>query len=173
MTSVSKNRKATRLKFCIRHSFIAITTHAKSHFNRLMETLIFSIRACEPPSPLPGPGEQLKRPGLIGLTFLIPDIRNVKADDERRSDPFQNKCIFKMLNIKWTHKRSNDELRKTAKQKSVQEILRTRRLSYFGHICRMEESRLPKIMMRFKDTTRETKPKMVKRWTKMDKDGQR
>ena len=41
-----------------------IITHAKFYFNRLMLTLIFAIRASEPP---PGPGERLKRPGLIGL----------------------------------------------------------------------------------------------------------
>ena len=35
----------------------------KFHFNRMMLTLIFGIRASEPL----GPGERLKRPDLIGL----------------------------------------------------------------------------------------------------------
>ena len=43
-------------------------THAKFNFNQLMLTLIFGIRASE--SPL-GPGERLKTPGLIGLTYEI------------------------------------------------------------------------------------------------------
>ena len=42
-----------------------IMTRAKFHFNRLMLSLIFGVWASEPP-PL-GPGERLKRPGLIGL----------------------------------------------------------------------------------------------------------
>ena len=63
---ISKNRKATGVKFCIRHSFMAIMTHAKFHFNRLMLTFIFGIRASAPPPP--GPGERLKRPGLRGLS---------------------------------------------------------------------------------------------------------
>ena len=42
-----------------------IMTHAKFHFNRLIFTLMFAIGASEPPPPRPG--EQLKRPGLIGL----------------------------------------------------------------------------------------------------------
>ena len=46
---------------------MAIMTHAKFHFNWLMLTLIFGIWASEPPPP--GPGERLKRPGLIGLRF--------------------------------------------------------------------------------------------------------
>ena len=43
-----------------------IMARAKFHFNQLMLTLIFGIRASEPPLP-PGPDERLKRPGLIGL----------------------------------------------------------------------------------------------------------
>ena len=42
---------------------MAIMILAKFHFNWLMLTLIFGIWASEPP----GPGERLKRPGLIGL----------------------------------------------------------------------------------------------------------
>ena len=40
-----------------------IMTHAKFHFNWLMLILIFGVWA-----PL-GPGERLKRPGLIGLSL--------------------------------------------------------------------------------------------------------
>ena len=45
-----------------------IMTHAKFHFNQLILTLIFGIRASEAPF---GPGERLKRPGLIGSTLEI------------------------------------------------------------------------------------------------------
>ena len=49
MTSYLQNRKPTGLKFCIRHAFMAIMTHAKFCLNRLTLTLIFVIRASEPP----------------------------------------------------------------------------------------------------------------------------
>ena len=45
-----------------------IMIHAKFHFNQLMLTLISGVWASEPPL---GPGEPLKRPGLIGLIMLI------------------------------------------------------------------------------------------------------
>ena len=48
-----KLEKLPDSKVCVRHAFIAILTHAKFHFNRLMVTLIFGIRASEPPSPPP------------------------------------------------------------------------------------------------------------------------
>ena len=58
-------------------------THAKFNFNQLMLTLIFGIRASKPPPPPLGPGERLKRPGLIGLNIFptlqpFSTIRNVK-----------------------------------------------------------------------------------------------
>ena len=65
----SKPKRAIDLQFCIRNAFIDIMTHAKFNFNQLMLTLIFGIWASEPLPPL-GPGEQLKRPGLIGLTTI-------------------------------------------------------------------------------------------------------
>ena len=55
--------KTRRLKFCIRNVFMGLMTHEKFHFNWLMLTLIFYIRASEPPRP----GERLKGPGLIWL----------------------------------------------------------------------------------------------------------
>ena len=42
---------------------MAIMTHAKFDFNWLMLTLILASGPLSPP----GPGERLKRPGLIGL----------------------------------------------------------------------------------------------------------
>ena len=50
---------------------MAILTHAKFHFNRLMVTLISGIRVSEPP---PGSGEWLKRPGLTGLSGWFQNI---------------------------------------------------------------------------------------------------
>ena len=58
-------------KFCISHAFVAIMTDAKFQFNQLMLTLIFGIRASEPPPPPSGPGERLKRPGLVGLISYL------------------------------------------------------------------------------------------------------
>ena len=58
---------------------MAIMTHAKFHFNWSMLTLIFGIWASEPP---PGPGERLKRPGLIGLRH----VPLFKTESESKTD---------------------------------------------------------------------------------------
>ena len=46
---ISKIRKATKRKFCIRHAFITIMIQAQFDFNRLNVTLIFGIRTSEYP----------------------------------------------------------------------------------------------------------------------------
>ena len=51
-----------------------IMTHAKFQFNRSMLTLIFGVWASEP---LLGPGERLKRPGLIGLISMHGRCRTI------------------------------------------------------------------------------------------------
>ena len=48
---------------------MGIKARAKFRFNWLMLTLIFGVRASEPPPP--GSGERLKRLGLIGLSVHI------------------------------------------------------------------------------------------------------
>ena len=64
---------------------MAIMTHAKFHFNWLMLTLIFGIWASEPP---PGPGERLKRPGLIGLRRVLIDVQAIiEKSDISSLDP--------------------------------------------------------------------------------------
>ena len=73
---ISKTRRAIGLKFCIRNAFMAIITHAKFHFNRLMLTLIFGIWASEPPRP----AERLKRPGLAGLKQTFIDMTGLRID---------------------------------------------------------------------------------------------
>ena len=65
------------LKFCIRNAFIDLMTHAKFYFNQLMLTLIFGMQASELSL---GPGERLKRSGLIGLMpFKYSKFKNLYA----------------------------------------------------------------------------------------------
>ena len=47
---------------------MVIITHSMFDFNQFILTFIFGIRSSEPPV---GPGERLKRPGLIGLSIYF------------------------------------------------------------------------------------------------------
>ena len=60
-------------------------THAKFNFNQLMLTLIFGIQASEPPL---GPGERLKRLGLIGLK---------RANQNRQCNKVHIKIVYNIV----------------------------------------------------------------------------
>ena len=64
---------------------MAIMIHAKFHFNQLMLTLIFGIWASEPP----GPGERLKRQGLIG------SVQSALSDLKRPPERLQSQCNYR------------------------------------------------------------------------------
>ena len=68
---------------------MAIMIHAKFHFNWLMLTLIFGIWASEPP----GPGERLKRPGLIGLRIssALLDSLQVRSFKDKHYKKFKSR----------------------------------------------------------------------------------
>ena len=68
----------------------------------------------------------------------------------QRLERFQNRCLRVILNVFYaTHGRvSNRKLRKRARhQPSIEQQIRTRRLRWFGHVYRMDPSRLPNKML--------------------------
>ena len=56
---------------------------------------------------------------------------------------FENKCLRKLLNVRWTDFRSNASIRQETKQKYVSDFVRMRRWNYIGHVLRMDMQRLP------------------------------
>ena len=84
---------------------------------------------------------------VIPTLLNAKETLNMSTEDERRLDAFQNKCIRKILHINWKQKRSKEYIRGVTKQLSIQEMLRKRRLRYYGHLSRMEKERLPKLAM--------------------------
>ena len=70
--------------------------------------------------------------------------RGQKSDTELRM-----RCYRRILKIRWQQKVTNEEVRRRVKSTSnvMQEVVK-RKLTMFGHICRMsQERRVKKIMM--------------------------
>ena len=101
---------------------------------------------------------------MIPILLYALETLYLKEDNARRPDAFQTRCICKMPSIKWTHKRSNDEIQNITNQTSVQQMLRTRRLSYFGHICEMKDSRLPNVIMKWDPGLKKPPGRLRQRW---------
>ena len=57
--------------------------------------------------------------------------------DAKRIDVFQNRCLRRIMKIKWQHKISNRELLKRANMERLSEEVR-RRWRFIGHILRKQ-----------------------------------
>lgn len=76
------------------------------------------------------------------LTYGCESWKATKAL-ERKLDNFENKCLRRILNLKWSDFRPNTQIRQETKQENVSNFIRKRRWNYIGHTLRMDERRLP------------------------------
>jgi hypothetical protein len=72
----------------------------------------------------------------------------MKKTDMRRLNSFEMKCYRKLLRITWSQHVTNESIRRTlGRQRDIVQKIKERKLSLFGHICRMRDSRLIKTVM--------------------------
>ena len=57
------------------------------------------------------------------------------------------RCLRRILNIKWQDRITNNEVLSRANATSMTTILQQRRLRWLGHVCRMEDGRIPKDLL--------------------------
>ena len=71
----------------------------------------------------------------------------LKQQQLQRLDAFYHRCLRQILKIRWVHHVTNREVRQRTRYCSIGIIISTNRLTYFGHVARMPETRLPKYML--------------------------
>ena len=76
---------------------------------------------------------------------------------------FESNCLKKTLYINWYEHVTEEEVRIRSGQKSVIQNMRTKRWSYYGHVLRMRDERLPKQTLTWKleDSQRSDRPKDI------------
>ena len=67
--------------------------------------------------------------------------------DEVKLDTFRNKWLRRLLKIYWPMRVSNEEVRKRANNDIISELVRKRRLTWIGHVLRMDNSCLPRVSL--------------------------
>ena len=78
---------------------------------------------------------------LIESIFLYNcEVWTVTKAIEKDIDIFQRNLLRRILNIKWSDKVSNEKLYEKTKTKRWSEKIKKRRLSWFGHLCRLPEN---------------------------------
>ena len=72
--------------------------------------------------------------------------------DEARLDAFDMRCQRKILRITWLQHKTNHYVRSLTKQPQLTNIIRNRRLKWFGHVLRMDPGRIPRTLYLWKPT---------------------
>jgi len=62
-------------------------------------------------------------------------------------EKFHQRCLRRMMNIKWQDKKTNISVLEQAATSSVESIIVKNQLRWVGHVTRMEDCRLPKQML--------------------------
>ena len=70
------------------------------------------------------------------------------AQDAKKLEVFQMSCLRRILNVRLQDRLKNEEIRKRCEnQDIVGNKIKSARLRWFGHVCRMEASRLPRKLL--------------------------
>ena len=62
---------------------------------------------------------------------------------ESRTRGFEGRCLRRILHIKWQDRISKEEVKRRTGINGVNEVVKRRRWTWFGHALRMNKSRLP------------------------------
>ena len=71
---------------------------------------------------------------------------------EEKLITFENKCLCKIMNIRWYECKSNKEIREMSKQPYIITVIRSRRWGYYGHALRMNDTRILKQLTKWNTT---------------------
>ena len=72
---------------------------------------------------------------------------NTTITQERRLEAFHQYCLRRVLKVRFFHRVKNEEILDRASVSLLLDIIRNKRLRWFGHVSRMPEERLPRYLL--------------------------
>ena len=86
--------------------------------------------------------------------LLVTEVNagSVQKLQKKKLITFENKCLRKIMNIRWYEFKTNREIREMSKQPYITTIIRSRRRGYYGHALRMNDTKIPKQMTKWNTT---------------------
>jgi hypothetical protein len=104
-------------------------------------------------------------------TLVIPvfmygsECWTLRKEDEHRIEVAEMNWLRRILRITRLHRMRNEDIRNRLQQEvTLIDRIRKKRLSWFGHVTRMNERRLPQRAMHCYVTGRRTRGRQRKRW---------
>ena len=83
------------------------------------------------------------------LTILLygSEVWNTTQKQIHRFEVFHQRCLRRILRVKWFHRISNEEVLERARINPVARYISANRLRWFGHVLRMPDTRLPRYLL--------------------------
>ena len=78
------------------------------------------------------------------------EVWNTTQTQTRRLESFHQYCLRRILKVRWFHRVRNDDVLERASILSLEDIIGSKRLRWFGHVSRMPEERLPSYLLDWK-----------------------
>ena len=82
---------------------------------------------------------------VFSVLLYAAETWTLKEADRKKLLAFEMKCYRRVLKITWRDMVRNEDIRKRiAKEETIIDIIKKRKLRLFGHICRMDDTRIIK-----------------------------
>ena len=91
---------------------------------------------------------------VLSILLYGSETWTITKVDSNKLDAFHHKCLRKVLGVTYRDRIKNCDIIKRTKQQKISEIIRNRRLRWFGHVARMNDERFPKKVLAWEPTMR-------------------
>ena len=98
---------------------------------------------------------------VFSVLLYAAETWTLKEADKKKLLAFEMKCYRRILKINWRDMIRNEDIRRMiSKEETIIDIIKKRKLRLFGHICRMEDTRIIKhiIFSKMEGTGRRGRP---------------
>lgn len=72
------------------------------------------------------------------------EVWNTTKNQMKRFEVFHQRCLRRILTIKWFNRVKNVDVLNRARINSIETFIAAMRLRWYGHVVRMPDERLPK-----------------------------
>ena len=88
------------------------------------------------------------------LTILLygSEVWNTTKKQHHRLEVFHQRCLRRILRIKWYHRTRNADVLERARINPIETYVGANRLRWFGHVSRMPDTRMPKYLLKWTPT---------------------
>jgi hypothetical protein len=117
------------------HRRIARATGVMAEFKNIWRSKNISVRT----------KLDIIRTCVLSVLLYACETWTLRKRDKDRLLAFEMRCYRRILHVRWQQKITNEEIRRRINNtKNIVQLVIERKLSFFGHICRMEDKRLVK-----------------------------